>query len=48
MPIINLSRTTRPIQGDDRDWKREKDRQIDELQRAVERHDTRLFQANQN
>lgn len=47
MPVISLKRTTRPITGDDRDWKREKDAQIAELQNAVERHDTRLFQLNQ-
>lgn len=47
MPIIQLNRTKRPILGDDRDWKREKDAQILELQQAVERHDQRLFQQTQ-
>lgn len=46
MPIIQLFRTSRPITGDDRDWKREKDKQIREIQDAVERHDRALFNEN--
>lgn len=35
MATPRLTATTRPIKGDDAEWKREKDAQIVELQNAI-------------